>query len=130
MLRGDHYGRSGAVGDMRVLVCGGRDFTDSARARSVLDHYHRERPFTLLIHGAARGADGLAGEWAAAHGVTQQAFPADWNAHGRAAGPIRNTQMLTEGKPDIVIAFPGGRGTENMIGQAERARVPVLRIPA
>lgn len=114
----------------RVLVCGGRDFVDYARAHAVLDHYHAESGgFSCLIQGAARGADTLAAEWADARGIRVLPFPADWDGHGRSAGHIRNAQMLREGKPDVVIAFPGGRGTDNMIDQATRAGVPVLRIP-
>lgn len=114
----------------RVLVCGGRDFNDTLRVWSVLDHYQREAGgFAVLIHGAARGADTLAGEWAAARNVPVLAFPADWNAHGRSAGHIRNAQMIGEGKPSLVIAFPGGRGTADMMRQARSVWVPVLEIP-
>ena len=125
-------GCGGYSGDVmtRVLVCGGRDFVDHARVRAVLDHYHNDNPFSVVIHGAARGADTLAAEWADARSIRVLPFPADWDGHGRSAGHIRNAQMLREGKPDVVIAFPGGRGTANMIDQAERAGVPVLRIPA
>jgi len=52
-------------------------------------------------------------------------FPADWSRHGKSAGPIRNRQMLIEGRPDIVVAFPGGKGTANMIKQAVEAGVKV-----
>ena len=56
-------------------------------------------------------------------------FPADWIRHGRAAGPIRNEQMLREGCPDLVVAFhddPGlGRGTADMVRRALAAGVPV-----
>jgi predicted polyphosphate/ATP-dependent NAD kinase len=114
----------------RVLVCGGRDFTDADRIWSVLDHYHAQHRFSFIIHGGANGADSFAGEWAKIRGVSQMPYLADWNAHGRAAGPRRNARMLAEGKPDVVIAFPGGRGTANMINQADRAGVPVLRVPA
>ena len=53
------------------------------------------------------------------------AYPANWKKHGRAAGPIRNKQMLEEAKPDLVIAFPGGAGTANMVKQAREAGVKV-----
>lgn len=114
--------------EQRVLVCGGRDYIDEERAFSVLDVAHAANPIIKLIHGAAAGADMLAAMWAAKHNVQTEAFPADWDRHGRAAGPIRNRQMLDEGKPDIVIAFPGGRGTRNMIEQAEGANVPVAKV--
>lgn len=114
----------------RVLICGGRDFADAARIWSVLDHYLAEADdFECLIHGAAPGADTIAGEWATARGVSVQAFPADWTGLGNGAGHIRNAQMLREGKPSLVIAFPGGRGTANMVDRSRRAGVPVLEIP-
>lgn len=115
----------------RVLVCGGRDFTDANRIWSVLDHYLRAADnFACLIHGAARGADAISGEWAKARSVPVEVFPADWVQHGTLAGPIRNAQMLREGKPTLVISFPGGAGTRNMVDRAKRAGVPVLEIPA
>lgn len=108
---------------MRLLVCGGRDYADGDAVFRALDMARAERGVALVIHGAARGADTLAARWAAARGVPAQAFPADWETHGRAAGHIRNARMLREGRPDGVIAFPGGRGTADMIRQAEAAGV-------
>jgi hypothetical protein len=86
-------------------------------------------PIKTLIHGDAPGADRLAAAWAKDTGLAEfgelLAFPADWEKHGNAAGPIRNQQMLDEGKPDMVIAFPGGIGTANMVRLARKAGVPV-----
>lgn len=113
---------------MRLLVCGGRDFgsaRDCAMLREVLDTWHARRPVTLLIHGAARGADSLAAAWAASVGVERLAFPADWGKHGRAAGHMRNAQMLHEGSPAAVLAFPGGSGTADMVRKAILGCVPV-----
>ena len=112
---------------MRVLVTGGRDFEDRALLVEALDRLHQERGVTTLIHGAAEGADALAGEWARARGVEELACPADWRRYRRAAGPIRNQQILVEQKPDLVVAFPGGIGTDHMIAIAEKAGVEVLR---
>ena len=81
-----------------------------------------------LIHGAARGADSLAGEWASTRAVPVKIFPADWQTHGRSAGHIRNAQMLREGKPDLVVAFPGGRGTADMVAKANAAGITVKLI--
>lgn len=112
---------------MRVLVCGGRDFSDPLTLGSWLGGIHKNNgPITLLIEGGARGADFMAKEFAKWQGIPVQSFPADWNAHGKAAGPLRNKQMLEEGKPDLVVAFQGGRGTANMVAQATAAGVRVL----
>lgn len=114
---------------MRVLVCGGREFSNAERLHVFLSNLPTNlgRPITLLIHGGATGADRLASRWAKQQGVETLAFPAQWKAYGKSAGPMRNQQMLTEGRPELVVAFPGGKGTENMVQLASRAGVPVLR---
>lgn len=61
-------------------------------------------------------------------GVKHLPFEADWHTHGRAAGPIRNRRMIEEGKPDLVVAFPGGRGTANMVNQARAAGIEVREV--
>lgn len=112
----------------RVLVCGGRDYDDRESLFKVLDAAHYANPIECVIHGAANGADALAESWAEARGIPQNAFPADWRQSGKASGPIRNQRMLDEGVPHMVIAFPGGRGTADMVRRAEKAGVPVVRI--
>lgn len=112
----------------RYLICGGRDFQDYALMEKALRSLILHPEDALVIHGAARGADTLAHRWAQCHGVPAQAFPADWDTHGKAAGPIRNRRMLDEGKPDVVIAFPGGPGTANMVAQARRQKVVTIEV--
>lgn len=119
---------------MRVLVCGGRTwgwarhdapFDEQARAQKqrrqtfdVLDRIDQTSGIDVVIHGDARGADRTAQLWAERNRVPVEVYPADWKKHGRSAGPRRNTQMLDEGKPDLVVAFPGGAGTADMVGKA------------
>lgn len=112
---------------MRVLVTGGREYSDKLRVWEILDGVHLETPISLLIHGQATGADRLAGDWAAEHGVRVSASPADWKKYGRAAGPIRNREMLDE-NPNLVVAFPGGKGTANMVKVARAAGLHVVII--
>lgn len=114
---------------MRLLITGGRNFDDRDLMWSTLDRLHAEHHFTLLIHGGARGADRLAGEWARERGVEVLACPADRKRHGRAAGPKQNRQMLAE-KPDLVVAFPGDSGTRHMVLIAEDAGVKVIVVAA
>jgi hypothetical protein len=111
-----------------VLVCGGRDYSDRERVFSILDVAHAANPIALLIHGGASGADALADEWQRSRRVRTRRYNADWLHHGRKAGPIRNQLMLDDGKPHMVIAFPGGRGTTDMIKRAEKAGIPVVRV--
>lgn len=112
----------------RVLVCGGRDYADRQTLYAVLDVAHEANPISVLITGMARGADQLGYDWAVSHIIAVAPFPADWRTHGRKAGPIRNQQMLDEGRPHLVIAFPGGVGTADMISSAEAVDIPVVRV--
>lgn len=111
---------------MRVLVCGGRDYRDEVRVFKELDQI---KP-SDLIEGGASGADTLAYRWAKRNldADHRHTYDADWDRHGKAAGAIRNQRMLDEGKPDLVLAFPGGRGTADMVRRAKRAGVKVVEI--
>jgi hypothetical protein len=79
-----------------------------------------------IISGMAKGADSAAVDWAVVNWCKVHEFPADWKKYGRAAGAIRNQQMLDEGKPDVVIAFPGGRGTAHMVKIAKAKGVKTI----
>lgn len=122
---------------LRVLVCGGRNYKDQRRVIRELDRlslgwpktppdkYGNWLPDVLIIAGGASGVDLFAADWAAINGTDYQEFKADWKEYGRAAGPIRNQRMLEEGKPDLVVAFPGGPGTADMVRRARGAGVRV-----
>jgi hypothetical protein len=112
---------------MRVLVCGGRPYTDRGELFAELDRLHDEYVFTTIIVGGVGGVEALALEWAQAHGIVTQAFRSEWGTFGR-AGPLRNARMLAESRPDIVVAFPGGRDTANMLKQAKAAGVWVVTL--
>jgi hypothetical protein len=111
----------------RLLVTGGRDYLDSYQVLRMLvqarDHLGDVGEITL-VHGGARGADALAAETAARLGMRVEAHPADWKRHGRAAGMIRNAEMVALGA-DLCIAFPGGEGTRNCVRRAMDAHIPV-----
>lgn len=128
---------------VRVLVCGGRDFgvednDERDFVINMLEKFAEENsqfynptdnwlPNDIhIISGLAKGPDTIAVDWAVTNWTSWIGFPADWDTHGRKAGAIRNHQMLVEGKPDIVLAFPGGRGTEHMKKIAKRAGIPVV----
>lgn len=114
----------------RILVCGSRDYTNRERVRAVLDEYIRGWPHKHdafeVIHGAARGADTLAGEEALDLGFWVRAVPAQWRRYDKRAGIIRNRTML-DLEPDLVIAFGDGRGTSDTVAEAERRGIPVRR---
>lgn len=115
----------------RILVCGGRYYKDQDTVNKTLfditglrDQYN----FGTIIHGNARGADSLGASWGYRMGWKVEAYPADWKQYGKKAGYLRNKQMLDEGKPDLVVAFPGGKGTAMMIKLAKEASIEVREV--
>lgn len=112
---------------MRVMVCGGRDWDDEAAVERVLSWLHSRFCISAVVHGAARGADTLGMQWATRHGVRHIPFPANWSLFGQGAGRQRNRQMAAESGADLVVAFPGGTGTADMVSVARRAKIPILQ---
>ena len=120
---------------MRVLICGSRNWNDPTPMNAVLAGLDvlaegSNEPL-VVIHGDAPGADRLAGSLAKRWGATVIAEPADWNKHGKAAGPIRNQKMLDEHKPDVVYAFRSSgksNGTDDMCKRARDAHLPTYVI--
>ncbi len=111
---------------MRVLICGDRDWKDYES----LERYIKALPpGSVIINGRCRGVDNMARFLARQLGYETMDFPADWEGYGRSAGPIRNKQMLDEGKPELVVAFHDNlsesKGTADMIRQAKGWGVPV-----
>lgn len=115
---------------MRVLVCGGRDGQDEDYVEKTLDRLLATRgPFERVIHGDARGVDRMAGKWARDHGVLEWDFLPEWHRVDEHDGLSRNQRMILTGAPDLVIAFPGGVGTESMIEAAKAADIEVIEVP-
>ena len=111
------------------LICGGRDFADFDMLSCAMGDLVRTYGMpAAMVHGAASGADTLAARWAERFAITVHAMPADWQAHGRAAGPIRNQAMLDKHKPALVVAFPGGKGTADMVDRARKSGIDVAEI--
>lgn len=128
----------------KILVCGGRDYSDRDNVIRVLDKITWDRgwvtpeelrddvgnylPEVVIISGAAKGADSHAIDWAVINWTDLETYPADWAKYGKSAGYIRNKQMLDEGRPDLVVAFPGGVGTAMMVKLARNAGVEVIEV--
>ena len=118
---------------MNVIVCGDRNW----KRMDIIERELRKLPLdTVIIHGAARGADTL-GKFAAERiGLKVinegKGFPADWKRYGKGAGPIRNQQMIDEGKPDMVLAFHDNinesKGTKDMVERARGIGIKVIII--
>lgn len=124
---------------MRILVCGGRDYKDKDFVYKTLynicdefnlwsdpDEYGNKLPSPVtIIHGNANGADSLAGNWAVINWTGLEVYDAEWIKYGKRAGYLRNVEMLEESKPDLVVAFPGGKGTQMMIDLAKEKGIEV-----
>ena len=105
---------------MKVLVCGGRDFGDEVYVFEVLKNY----PITFLISGGARGVDSFAYNYAVKNNIDHKIINAEWDKYGKKAGYLRNIAMADE-NPDLVIAFPGGKGTSMMKKIAKERNISV-----
>jgi YspA, cpYpsA-related SLOG family len=126
----------------RILVCGGRDFTDYQFLANELDKivFNREWIISsddgnwlanvIVIHGGAKGADSCADRWAVSNWTGLEIYKADWYKYGKRAGPIRNQIMLNKGKPDLVVAFPtpSSRGTWDMVRRSQKKKIETIVI--
>ena len=113
---------------MRVLVCGGRDYSNAALLFWSLDRLHELHKFTHMIHGAARGRTVSPAGGARENHLEVLCYPAEWDTYGKGAGPIRNLRMIVQGRPDLVAAFKGGAGTANMKQQAREHGIRIIEI--
>lgn len=102
-------------------MCGGRDFDDWELLHSSL----QKLPIKSIVNGGARGADVMSSSYAEQYAIPVVVYPAEWDKYGKGAGHIRNARMLQNYKPDLVVAFPGGKGTANMIKIAKIGGVRV-----
>lgn len=111
---------------LKILVCGDRNWSDYNLIRDTLKGFNGD---ITIIEGEANGADKMAAEAARELGYKVESYLADWGKKGRAAGPIRNKQMLDEGKPTFLLAFhdnlKGSKGTKHMIKIALKADIKV-----
>ena len=119
--------------EFRVLVTGGRGYPHCEavfeRLATCRQEAARNGLNLVVIHGdCPTGADHWAALWCRREGIEERRFPAQWDLHGRSAGPTRNQRMLDEGRPDLVLAFPGGRGTADMVRRADTAGVLVAHL--
>jgi hypothetical protein len=113
---------------MRIVVTGGRAYSDFATVASALKAVHTKHRIDCLIHGGARGADSLCHQWAKQNQIPIDVYWAEWGKYGKGAGPNRNQKMIDEGKPDAAIAFEGGTGTADMVKRCKAAKLPVWEV--
>src|SRR5688572_25033460 len=130
---------------MIVLVCGGRNHSNYALIWDTLDQLHAERGITRIVHGAGGNVDMSADAWAKSRKVEVKPYPADWTDISRPDAVIRirrdgakydakqginrNQEMLDKEDIALVVAFPGGPGTRDMVARSRRAGIDVMAIP-
>lgn len=116
---------------IKVIVCGGRGFTDLNLLIERLDFYlsnffnRIETDKVEIVSGTARGADTLAIYWASLYGITVKCFRADWETHGKRAGYLRNTEMAEYATHCIAFWDGQSRGTKHMIDLARKKGLTV-----
>lgn len=112
--------------EYKILVCGGRNFQN----KNLLFKALSSLPFAVscVINGGAKGADSLSTQWAIYEDIPYKEYPPDWKKYGKAAGPIRNSEMLQLEDIEYVVAFPGGKGTQDMIRKAKAAGILVIKV--
>ncbi len=115
----------------KALICGDRNWTDRDSIRLWIAKL-QDMGYNTIIEGESRGADTIASEEAKLAGMNVLRFPAKWSEYGKAAGPVRNRQMLSEGKPNLVVAFhnniENSKGTKNMCEQAKAKGIEVILV--
>lgn len=108
---------------MKCIIAGGRDFVGHEEHLVWLMNLSCCMAITEIVSGGATGADAYGEEFARIMAYPLAKFPADWNKHGRAAGPIRNRQMAEYA--DALILFPGGKGAADMKSAMKKLGKPI-----
>jgi hypothetical protein len=113
---------------VKILICGSREWNNFDKIKNILLKYPQSNE-TIIIHGNCKGADKISGYLAKQLNMTVEIYSADWKKYGRAAGPIKNQQMLDEGNPEICYAFHENieisKGTKDMVNKCKLANIPV-----
>lgn len=112
---------------MIIAVTGGRDYIPSPEDYDWFDALTKSLGITLLLNGGARGVDRCIRAHCQRLGIKTKTYEANWKKYGYSAGPVRNRQMLDDGKPRVLIAFPGGKGTNDCIKAANERRIKVYK---
>jgi hypothetical protein len=111
----------------RILICGDRNYKDWIKVQDYLNTIPRT---AIIIHGGARGADSLAGNLATSLKMKVIKFSAEWDKYGKAAGVLRNQQMLDDGHPDLVVYFhkdiENSKGTKDMVTRAVDNKIKTI----
>ena len=113
------------------IIAGIRHFSDNGYMEAQLERHALLNGYPdEVVSGTAKGADSCGEAWARIHGIPVRRFPADWNTHGRSAGPIRNNQMAEYARNDgVLFLFWDGKsaGSRSMLAAAQKRGIPVIQ---
>lgn len=112
---------------MRLIICGGRHFRDMALVERELTRIHAANPIDVLVHGGSAGIGMPAEAWGNEHDVHIVRYP-PCRCSGRSSDARRDMFMLSDGRPDAILAFPGGRRTKALVQMAEAQGIPVISV--
>jgi YspA, cpYpsA-related SLOG family len=112
---------------MRLIICGGRHFRDMALVERELTRINAARPIDVLVHGGSAGIGMPVEAWGQEHDVHIVRYP-PCRTPGRNSDARRDMFMLSDGRPDAMLAFPGGRRTKALVQMAEAQGIPVISV--
>ncbi|NDB68395.1 MAG: DUF2493 domain-containing protein [Methylocystaceae bacterium] len=116
----------------RLLICGGRDFGHTIEERAdaffFLDRLNARYKISVVIEGGAIGADAVGRSWAKERLIECISHFAAWDIYGHQVEPIHNQQLLDQTKPTLVVVFPGGSGTQDMLQRSAQAGLPIFEL--
>nr|QBK87633.1 MAG: DNA recombination-mediator protein A [Marseillevirus LCMAC201] len=111
---------------MKILIAGSRNYTNRKKIHKVISALSQD---TVVVHGDCRGADKIAASVATKLQLTVECYPADWKQYGKAAGPIRNQQMLDDNNIEKAIIFheclEESKGTKDMLSRLKKKGISV-----
>lgn len=114
---------------MKLIICGSRDIVpDYATVTELIDAATNGVVPKLIISGGCRGVDAVGEEWAHDHDVPLRVYQAQWDAHGKKAGPLRNAAMVAEADAVVAICYPDSRGTMDCVRRAQAKGIPVAML--
>ena len=114
---------------MRLIVCGGRSFANFELIERELTRLNSNKPISVLIHGWIGPAASVIEHWARENDIPIVRYPPNWELHGKGAEARRNEFMLCDSRPGLVVAFPGGPDTSDLVRRALNRGVAVLVVP-
>lgn len=113
---------------MKTIIAGGRDYHNYNFVETMLNYFIKDHIITEVVSGGAKGADALGERYAKEYKIPLKVFPADWDKHGRSAGPIRNAQMGDYADQLVAVWDGKSKGTKNMIDYMNKLKKPVFVI--